>query len=71
MNNDLKEQDMTYTGDPMFAEILRDLTTVQMCDSNENQTETSQTAEDKSENSNQNDNSSIDDVKVFDCLTED
>ena len=25
MNNDLKEQDMTYSGDPMFDEILRDL----------------------------------------------
>lgn len=25
MNNDLKEQDMTYSGDPMFDEILKDL----------------------------------------------
>lgn len=25
MNNDLKEQDMTYSGDPMFDEMLKDL----------------------------------------------
>jgi hypothetical protein len=25
MNNDLKEQDMAYGGDPMFDDILRDL----------------------------------------------
>ena len=25
MNNDLKEQDMTYSGDPMFDDILKDL----------------------------------------------
>jgi Arf-GAP/coiled-coil/ANK repeat/PH domain-containing protein len=25
MNNDLKEQDFAYSGDPMFSEILRDL----------------------------------------------
>jgi Arf-GAP/coiled-coil/ANK repeat/PH domain-containing protein len=25
MNNDLKEQDMAYSGDPMFSEILKDL----------------------------------------------
>lgn len=25
MNNDLKEQDMAYSGDPMFDEILNDL----------------------------------------------
>jgi ankyrin repeat protein len=25
MNNELKEQDMTYSGDPMFDEILKDL----------------------------------------------
>lgn len=28
MNNDLKEQDMTYSGDPMFDEILKDLMTL-------------------------------------------
>lgn len=25
MNNDLKEQDMSYSGDPMFDEMLKDL----------------------------------------------
>lgn len=25
MNNELKEQDMTYSGDPMFDQILKDL----------------------------------------------
>jgi len=25
MNNDLKEQDMAYSGDPMFDDILKDL----------------------------------------------
>jgi hypothetical protein len=25
MNNDLKEQDMAYGGDPMFDDILKDL----------------------------------------------
>lgn len=25
MNNDLKEQDFSYSGDPMFSEILKDL----------------------------------------------
>lgn len=25
MNNDLKEQDLAYSGDPMFDEILKDL----------------------------------------------
>lgn len=28
MNNDLKEQDLSYTGDPMFDEILKDLLTL-------------------------------------------
>lgn len=28
MNNDLKESDMTYSGDPMFDEILKDLLTL-------------------------------------------
>ncbi|CAF0702791.1 unnamed protein product [Brachionus calyciflorus] len=30
MNNDLKEQDLTYSGDPMFDEILKDLLTINM-----------------------------------------
>lgn len=25
MNNDLKEQDLAYSGDPMFDDILKDL----------------------------------------------
>lgn len=29
MNNDLKEQDMAYSGDPMFAEMLKDLLRVE------------------------------------------
>ena len=37
MNNDLKEQDLTYSGDPMFDEILKDLLALNL---NSNQVKT-------------------------------
>ncbi len=36
MNNELKEQDMTYSGDPMFDQILKDLLSLT---SNESETD--------------------------------
>ncbi len=36
MNNELKEQDMTYSGDPMFDQILKDLVSLT---SNESETD--------------------------------
>lgn len=47
MNNDLKEQDMTYSGDPMFDEILKDLMALNNLDqvSNEYQSDHSCTSD--------------------------
>lgn len=49
MNNDLKEQDLAYSGDPMFDDILRDLLALN--------TAQSQSSTDLTNNSQQNDDS--------------
>ena len=49
MNNDLKEQDLAYSGDPMFDDILRDLLALN----------TAQSQQSDSTNSQQNDDSQI------------
>ena len=37
MNNDLKQQDCNYCGDPMFDDILKDLLTLTVTNQNENE----------------------------------
>lgn len=60
MNNDLKEQDMLYCGDPMFAEILRDLTSFPNQNSND---ELNNTEPSKESNENKKEIKIIDQIK--------
>ena len=60
MNNDLKEQDMLYCGDPMFAEILRDLTSFPNQNSNDDLNNTELC---KESNENKNEIKIIDQIK--------
>ena len=59
MNNDLKEQDMAYSGDPMFDEMLKDLlslTAVTNGEKNAGHDEENNANTDSSENSDNSDN---------------
>ena len=59
MNNDLKEQDMSYSGDPMFDEMLKDLLSlnaVSNVEKNTNIEEDNNVNTDSSENSDNSDN---------------
>ena len=60
MNNDLKEQDMNYCGDPMFDDILKDLltlTSVAKEEKNLSNDEENQAHTDSSENSDHSESS--------------
>ena len=62
MNNDLKEQDMTYSGDPMFDEILKDLLSLSTAtseDTNVSNDEENHINTDSSETSDNLDNSIV------------
>ena len=65
MNNDLKEQDMGYSGDPMFDDILKDLlsltagTTDESTKPVKNDEDTNNITTDSSENSDRSDNFTV------------
>ena len=54
MNIDLKEQDMTYSGDPMFDDILKDLLALTSSNTNENGESNESSENTTANNSNQN-----------------
>jgi Arf-GAP/coiled-coil/ANK repeat/PH domain-containing protein len=63
MNNDLKEQDMTYSGDPMFDDILKDLLSLTAVETGKKRSlksnEENNLTTDSSENSDHSDNLSV------------